>query len=54
MKKWRCVVCDYIYDEALGAPDDGIPPGTAWKDVPSSWSCPECGASKDDFVMEEI
>jgi len=54
MKKWRCVVCDFIYDEAQGIPDEGIPPGTRWEDVPESWTCPECGASKDDFVMEEM
>lgn len=54
MKKWRCVVCDFEYDEARGAPDEGIPPGTAWEDIPESWSCPECGASKADFVMVEV
>lgn len=52
-KKWRCQVCDWVYDEALGAPDDDIPPGTRWDDLPDSWSCPECGASKADFVMVE-
>ena len=30
MKKWQCVVCGFIYDEAEGWPDDGIAPGTAW------------------------
>lgn len=29
MKKWQCVVCGYIYDEALGVPEEGIAPGTA-------------------------
>ncbi len=53
-KKWRCLICDYIYDEALGAPSDGIEPGTRWADVPDSWTCPDCGASKTDFQMEEI
>ena len=28
MKKWQCVVCGFIYDEAEGWPDDGIAPGT--------------------------
>lgn len=53
-KKWRCLICDYVYDEALGAPDDGIEPGTRWADVPESWTCPDCGASKEDFQMVEI
>ena len=48
---WMCLLCGWIYDEALGAPDDGIPPGTRWEDVPVNWSCPECGARKDDFEM---
>lgn len=50
-KTWMCLLCGWIYDEALGAPDDGIPPGTRWEDVPVNWTCPECGARKDDFEM---
>ena len=41
------------WDEA-DAPDDGIAPGTRWADVPMNWTCPECGARKDDFEMVEI
>jgi rubredoxin len=51
MKKWQCVVCGYIYDEALGAPEEGIAPGTAWEDVPEDWVCPDCGVGKLDFEM---
>ncbi len=54
MKKWRCLVCDLIYDEAEGWPDDGIPPGTRWEDVPEDWVCPYCGVGKEDFDMVEI
>lgn len=53
MKKWRCVICDYIYDEAKGAPDEGIAPGTRFEDLPDDWSCPDCGAGKADFVLVE-
>ncbi|MBW8897496.1 MAG: rubredoxin [Massilia sp.] len=28
--------------------------GTRWKDVPMNWTCPECGARKDDFEMTVI
>lgn len=52
--KWMCVVCGYIYDEAVGVPEEGIPPGTRWADVPDTWTCPDCGATKDDFEMIEI
>jgi len=35
-------------------PDEGIAPGTRWEDVPMNWTCPECGARKEDFEMVEI
>lgn len=34
MKKYICTVCDYIYDPAIGDPDNGIEPGTAFEDLP--------------------
>ncbi|EWC43196.1 rubredoxin [Pseudomonas stutzeri] len=54
MKKWQCVVCGYIYDEALGVPEEGIAPGTLWEDVPEDWVCPDCGVGKLDFEMIAI
>jgi rubredoxin len=54
MKKYMCLICGWIYDEAEGSPEEGIAPGTRWEDVPPNWSCPECGARKDDFEMIEI
>jgi rubredoxin len=54
MKKYMCLICGYIYDEAVGAPEEGIPAGTRWEDVPPNWTCPECGARKDDFEMIEL
>jgi rubredoxin len=51
MKKWQCVVCGYIYDEAAGIPEDGIAPGTRWEDIPADWACPDCGVAKADFDM---
>ncbi len=53
-KAWMCLVCGWVYYEDLGLPADGIPPGTAWEDIPDSWTCPNCGVSKDDFVMEPL
>jgi len=53
-RKWMCVVCGFIYDEAVGVPEEGIEPGTRWEDVPDTWTCPDCGATKDDFEMVEI
>ncbi|MHA3048157.1 MULTISPECIES: rubredoxin RubA [unclassified Acinetobacter] len=54
MKKYQCIVCGWIYDEATGWPDDGIAPGTKWEDVPNDWTCPDCGVSKADFEMIEV
>ena len=54
MKKFECLICGWIYDEALGASEEGIAPGTTWEDVPEDWACPVCGSSKEDFNMIEI
>ena len=54
LKKWQCALCAFSYDEALGMPDEGVPPGTRWEDVPETWSCPDCSASKSDFQMIEV
>lgn len=54
MKAYMCVICGYVYEEAKGAPDQGLAPGTLWKDVPENWTCPDCGAPKSDFEMVEI
>lgn len=54
MKKWQCVICGFIYDEAKGLQSAGIPPGTPWDMVPEDWLCPDCRVSKDDFEMIEL
>lgn len=52
MKKYRCIVCEWIYDPAVGDPDCGIAPGTSFEDIPDDWVCPVCGVGKDQF--EEV
>ena len=54
MKRYLCLICGLIYDEAEGWPDDGIEPGTKWDNVPENCACPDCGAGKEDFDMIEI
>ena len=34
--------------------EEGIAAGTRWEDVPPNWTCPECGARKEDFEMIEL
>jgi rubredoxin len=53
-RTWMCLLCGYIYDEAKGSPEENILPGTLWADVPPNWTCPECGARKEDFEMVAI
>lgn len=43
-KKYRCLLCGYIYDDAKEK--------TKFANLPDDWRCPLCGAPKSDF--EEI
>lgn len=51
MEKWQCTACDYVYEQVKGDPDHGVVAGTSFGSIPDSWVCPECGASKDQFVQ---
>ena len=51
MQKWICIICGYVYDEALGIPAAGIAAGTAFADLPEEWVCPECGSPKESFEV---
>ncbi len=51
--KYRCLLCSYVYDPAVGDPDNGVASGTAFDDIPDTWVCPECGAGKDQFEPAE-
>lgn len=53
MEKYVCKICGYVYDPAVGDPDEGIAPGTPFKDIPDDWVCPLCGAKKVHFILEE-
>lgn len=52
MKKFRCTVCDYIYDPTIGDPGNGVAPGTPFEKLPKDWVCPVCLADKSAF--EEV
>ena len=51
--KLVCGLCGYVYDPEVGDPENGVEPGTAWKDVPEDWVCPLCAAGKEEFAPEE-
>lgn len=50
-RRYKCLNCSHIYDEAEGDPDSGLAPGTLWENVPDEWICPECGSEKRDYVL---
>jgi rubredoxin len=50
MDKYQCNVCGYVYDPATGDPTQNVPPGTSFESLPDDWTCPECGAGKDEFT----
>ena len=47
--KYECP-CGYVYDPALGDPENGVAPGTAWEDVPEDWSAPSAVSEKMLFT----
>ena len=49
MQKWKCSVCEYIYEPEKGDPDNGITPGTPFDSIPDNWVCPLCGIGKEMF-----
>jgi rubredoxin len=53
-KSWQCRTWGFTYDEASGAPEEGLTPGTRWADIPADWTCPLCGTPKSDFDMVEL
>ena len=50
MEKYVCP-CGYEYDPAIGDPDNGVAPGTAWENVPEGWVCPWCQLGKEVFEV---
>ena len=46
--KYRCTVCEYIYDPEVGD-TPRIKPGTVFEDLPDDWVCPQCYVGKDMF-----
>ncbi len=51
--KYVCDVCEWVYDEAVGDPDNGIAPGTKFEDLPDDYVCPVCGVDKESFSQTQ-
>lgn len=52
--KYVCQLCGYEYNPRLGDIDNDIEAGTDFEDISSDWTCPLCGAGKDDFECVEV
>lgn len=46
--KYECP-CGYVYDPAVGDPENGIALGTPFEEIPEDWVCPVCGMDKSVF-----
>lgn len=47
---YKCPVCGYIYDPALGDTASNTRPGTSFESLPDTWTCPVCGIEKVEFL----
>ena len=52
MDRYVCIPCGYIYNPAEGDPENEIPAGTSFEDLPDVWVCPACGVGKEYFEKE--
>ncbi len=48
-----CQVCGYEYDPRLGDAENGIEENTDFEELGEDWTCPLCGAWRDEFAEEE-
>jgi len=51
MEKYKCTVCNYIYDPERGEDKIGVPAGTAFEELPEERTCPMCRSGKAKFCL---
>jgi len=51
LTRLECKICWHVYDPAEGDPVWQIPPGTPFAELPAHWTCPDCSATKDQFLV---
>ena len=47
---YQCRNCLTVYDEQAGEPENGIDPGTPFKQLPNTYCCCVCDATKENFI----
>ncbi len=50
---YQCGDCMTVYDEVAGEPDNNIFPATLFAQLPETYTCPMCEASKENFEKVE-
>lgn len=44
--RYKCDMCGHIY-----SPEEGIPAGSGFDDLPDTWTCPVCGSTKQMYFL---
>ena len=53
MNRWECMTCSYIYNERWTDKYPWSPTKQiSFEALDTDWKCPECGASKQEFMPE--
>ncbi|MDH5091500.1 Rubredoxin-2 [Clostridium perfringens] len=53
IEQFVCDICGYVYDPTVGDPNNGVDPGTEFKNIPDTWVCPLCKLDKSHFSKIE-
>jgi len=48
-QQYKCNICGYIYNPIDGDEFNNINAGVQFESISADWTCPICGASKNDF-----
>lgn len=51
--RMECGICWHVYDPAEGDDVWQVQPGTPFADLPDDWTCPNCDAPADKFMLLE-
>lgn len=46
----ECRICWHTYDPSEGDPEQQVPPGTPFSQLPGYWRCPQCDAEPGMFL----
>jgi rubredoxin len=50
LASYECRACGYVYEPNKGDSKTNTPAGTSFEELPATWRCPVCGASRSAFA----